>query len=199
MSVLRMFGVSVLAAAAWVSGSAVGASEPASFTDRVQQSLGLAPRGAETEYEVASAAVAATPTYGEPASFTDRVQQSQGLAPRGAETEYEVASAAVATTPTYGEPASFIARVEESQGTGPARVLESADQLSQEQIRLVQRALVEKGYPTDVNGRFDEETRSSLMAFQRSQAIPVSGTLDSKTVEALGFDASQVTPVRGKR
>ena len=161
MSVLRMFGVSVLAAAAWVSGSAVGASEPASFTDRVQQSLGLAPRGAETEYEVASAAVAATPTY--------------------------------------GEPASFIARVEESQGTGPARVLESADQLSQEQIRLVQRALVEKGYPTDVNGRFDEETRSSLMAFQRSQAIPVSGTLDSKTVEALGFDASQVTPVRGKR
>ncbi len=130
----------------------------------------------------------------EPGSFTDRVQKSLGI---GAGSE-ERAVTGTSDSSTYGEPASFIARVERSQGVGHPPTVDREDQLNPEQIRLVQRSLAERGYAIDVTGRFDERTRSSLMSFQRSQDIPATGSLDARTVEALGFDPRQVTPVRGR-
>ncbi|HTP24289.1 MAG TPA: peptidoglycan-binding domain-containing protein [Anaeromyxobacteraceae bacterium] len=189
MSVMRFLGVGLVAAigsAPWMAR----AGEPASFIGRVEQTHGIM-QGREEATGTAVSEV--TPSeYGQPASFIARVEQSQGIV----QTE-ENESPTVTTTGPYGPTASFIARVEESQHVMPTRLLESEDQLSPEQIRLVQRALADKGYSTQTTGRLDEATRSSLMSFQHAQALPVSGTLDSKTVESLGFDVNQVTPVRG--
>jgi len=87
--------------------------------------------------------------------------------------------------------------VEQSQHVMPTATLAREDQLNPEQVRMVQRALGDKGYPTPVNGELDDRTRSSLMAFQRSQSLPVSGALDSRTVDTLGFAPTEVAPVRG--
>lgn len=179
-------------AAIGVTGVAVGASEHASFIDRVKQSQGIAPSGAEAD-SVSAPAAATRVSYGEPASFIARVEKSQGVGSRGAAAPTGVA----APRGSYGEPTSFIARVARSQGVGSVALLEGEDQLSPEQIRLVQRALTAKGHAAPVTGKLDERTRSALVSFQRSQSLPVSGTLDSRTIDALGFAPSQVTPVRG--
>jgi hypothetical protein len=175
--------------------SAAGASEPASFIARVEQSQGLAPAGANGEAAAAPSDATRT-SEGEPASFIARVEQSQGLAPAGANGE-AAAAPSDATRTSEGEPASFIARVEQSQLVFPAAALAREDQLSPEQIRLIQRTLADDGYPTPASGQLDNRTRSSLMAFQRSRSLPVSGHLDSMTVDALGVAPSEVAPVRG--
>ncbi len=193
MTILRMLEVAVVAAIA-VTGSAARASEPDSFIERVMQGQGITPSGAEAGNMTASA-VPTQSSYGEPASFISRVEKSQGIAPLVIESR---GTAVAATQGSYGEPASFIARVAKSQGIMLATP-ERQDQLSPEQIRLVQRALTARGYSTPVSGKFDERTRSALMSFQKSQSLAVSGTLDSKTVDALGFAPTQVAPVRGRR
>lgn len=65
-------------AAIGVTGSAVGASEPASFMERVMQRQGITPSGAGTGKVTASAA-STQRSYGEPASFIARVEKSQGI------------------------------------------------------------------------------------------------------------------------
>lgn len=186
-----MLKVAVVAAIG-VMGPAVGANEHASFIDRVKQSQGIAPSGAETA-SVTAPAAALQSSYSEPASFIARVEKYQGIEISGAAASTGVA----ALQGSYGEPASFIARVARNQGVMSVPLLEREDQLSPEQIRLVQRALIAKGHAAPVSGKLDERTRSALMSFQRSLSLPVSGTLDSRTVDALGFAPSQVTPVRG--
>lgn len=72
-----------------------------------------------------------------------------------------------------------------------------ASELSPEQVRLVQRALADRGYPVDLSGVFDGRTRSALAEFQRARGLPADGKLDSNTIETLGIDPRDVMPVRG--
>ena len=192
MPVPRMFaiGFSAVATVCLMTGSATAANEWASFTDRVKESQGVGTRAAREEQERPYAAEVAGSV--ESASFIDRVRASQGITPSAAEARETYVAPAVTSEAT-----SFIARVEASQGIKTSGELAGAEELSPEGVRLVQRALSAKGHATGITGKLDEDTRSSLMGFQRENALPVSGTLDEKTVEALGLDVSQVRPVRG--
>ena len=69
--------------------------------------------------------------------------------------------------------------------------------LSPEQVRLVQRALSDRGFALDLSGRFDERTQTALGDFQRARGLPATGNLNQPTVEALGLDPREVMPVRG--
>jgi peptidoglycan hydrolase-like protein with peptidoglycan-binding domain len=69
--------------------------------------------------------------------------------------------------------------------------------LSTEQIRLVQRSLIDRGFAVDPTGSFDDRTRTALMDFQRARGLPASASLDQPTVDALGLDPRDVMPVRG--
>jgi peptidoglycan hydrolase-like protein with peptidoglycan-binding domain len=183
-------GFSAVATVCLTTGSATAANEWTSFTVRAQESQGVGGRAAregQGQPHAAGAAVA-----GEATSFIDRVRASQGKSPSGAEARETYASPAITSEAT-----SFIARVEASQGIKTSRELAGAEELSPEGVRLVQRALTAKGHATGITGKLDESTRSSLMGFQRENALPASGALDEETVEALGLDVSQVRPVRG--
>jgi cytochrome c556 len=187
---MSAIGFSAVATVCLTTSSATAANEWASFTTRVQESQGVGGRAAregEVHPYAAGAAVASEAT-----SFIDRVRVSQGKIPGGAEAGETYASPAITSEAT-----SFIARVEASQGIKTSREMAGAEELSPEGVRLVQRALTAKGHATGITGKIDESTRSSLMGFQRENALPVSGALDEKTVEALGLDVSQVRPVRG--
>jgi peptidoglycan hydrolase-like protein with peptidoglycan-binding domain len=72
-----------------------------------------------------------------------------------------------------------------------------ASDLSPEQIRLVQRALADRGYPVDLTGVFDSHTQTALAQFQRARGLPADGKLDPSTLETLGIDPRDVMPVRG--
>ncbi len=69
-------------------------------------------------------------------------------------------------------------------------------ELSPEQVRLVQRALSDRGFAVDPTGSFDARTETALMDFQRARGLPATGNLNSPTVEALGVDPRDVMPVR---
>jgi peptidoglycan hydrolase-like protein with peptidoglycan-binding domain len=75
---------------------------------------------------------------------------------------------------------------------------ESSANLSPEQVRLVQRSLIERGYPVEPTGKFDEDTKKALKSFQNAEKLEASGTLDSGTARALGIDPAGVVPVRGE-
>jgi peptidoglycan hydrolase-like protein with peptidoglycan-binding domain len=70
--------------------------------------------------------------------------------------------------------------------------------LSSEQVRLVQRALSDRGFAVDLSGSFDDRTQTALMDFQRARGLPATGNLNQPTVDALGIDPTTVMPVRGK-
>jgi hypothetical protein len=72
-----------------------------------------------------------------------------------------------------------------------------ATDLSPEQVRLVQRALADRGYAVELTGIFDSHTQSALGELQRARGLPANGTLDSNTLETLGIDPRDVMPVRG--
>lgn len=84
-----------------------------------------------------------------------------------------------------------------SAATPRAEVARGSD-LNAEQVRLVQRALSDKGFSTDLNGMWDDRTRNSLMSFQRSVNLAPTGHINAQTAEALGLDPQQVMPVRGQ-
>jgi peptidoglycan hydrolase-like protein with peptidoglycan-binding domain len=69
--------------------------------------------------------------------------------------------------------------------------------LSAEQIRLVQRSLIDRGFAVDPTGAFDDRTRAALMDFQRARGLPANASLDQPTLDALGLDPRAVTPARG--
>jgi len=75
-------------------------------------------------------------------------------------------------------------------------VIQPSD-LSPEQVRLVQRSLVDRGFAVDLTGNFDDRTQTALMDFQRARGLPATGNLNAPTVEALGIDPRDVMPVRG--
>jgi peptidoglycan hydrolase-like protein with peptidoglycan-binding domain len=83
-----------------------------------------------------------------------------------------------------------------SPAKAQADVIQPSD-LSAEQIRLVQRSLVDRGFAVDPGGTFDDRTRTALMDFQRARGLPATGELNQPTIDALGLDPRDVMPVRG--
>jgi peptidoglycan hydrolase-like protein with peptidoglycan-binding domain len=65
-------------------------------------------------------------------------------------------------------------------------------------MKLIQLRLQEKGYdPGNVNGTADETTRAAIRKFQQDQGIPVTGTIDERTANELGFQYSANPTDRG--
>lgn len=64
----------------------------------------------------------------------------------------------------------------------PVRYGQSGDH-----VRLVQRALRDRGVNLRVDGRFGSATRRAVVAFQRSAGIKVTAVVDSATARALGW------------
>ena len=50
-------------------------------------------------------------------------------------------------------------------------VIQPSD-LAPEQVRLVQRSLVDRGFAVDLTGNFDDRTQTALMDFQRARGLP---------------------------
>ncbi len=70
--------------------------------------------------------------------------------------------------------------------------------LSSEQVRLVQRSLADRGFAVNLTGTFDDRTQTALTDFQRARGLAASGSLDASTIDALGIDPRDVTPVIGE-
>ena len=68
-------------------------------------------------------------------------------------------------------------------------------QLSEPEIREVQLVLVQRGLlvQADVTGVLNERTKTALISFQRQQGLQTSGSIDVRTVSALGL-TSKVGP-----
>ena len=69
--------------------------------------------------------------------------------------------------------------------------------LDPEQVRLLQRSLVDRGFAVDLSGRFDQPTQDALAQFQRARGLPSTGNLNAPTIDALGLDPRDVQPERG--
>jgi peptidoglycan hydrolase-like protein with peptidoglycan-binding domain len=73
-----------------------------------------------------------------------------------------------------------------------------ATQESTNDMKLVQQRLREKGYdPGTINGTADETTRAAIRKFQQDQGVPVTGTIDERTANQLGFQYSKNPMNRG--
>ena len=60
--------------------------------------------------------------------------------------------------------------------------------LSEPEIRQVQQVLIDRGfYRGRVDGMLGTETREALISFQRKQGFEASGSIDTRTVTALGL------------
>jgi peptidoglycan hydrolase-like protein with peptidoglycan-binding domain len=60
--------------------------------------------------------------------------------------------------------------------------------LSEPEIREIQQVLIERGFFRGrVTGVFDARTREALVSFQRRQGFRASGSIDTRTVAALGL------------
>jgi peptidoglycan hydrolase-like protein with peptidoglycan-binding domain len=67
-------------------------------------------------------------------------------------------------------------------------------ELSEEQVRLVQRALSSRGFQVDASGTFDAATQTALADFQRSRGLPATGNVNADTAAALGISPDEVRP-----
>ena len=68
-----------------------------------------------------------------------------------------------------------------------------------EQIRMVQRALQERGYQVEPTGAWDTNTGAALAQFQTASGLPATGRWDGDTSRALGVDPGAAMPVSGRR
>ncbi|WGD54125.1 peptidoglycan-binding protein [Bradyrhizobium sp. CB1650] len=74
-----------------------------------------------------------------------------------------------------------------SMGGGGVSGSVAALNLSPEEIRVVQQVLIERGLLTgEADGVLGTRTREALITFQRQQGIQASGSIDTRTVSALG-------------
>jgi peptidoglycan hydrolase-like protein with peptidoglycan-binding domain len=64
--------------------------------------------------------------------------------------------------------------------------------MSASDIKQVQQALKAKGHDAGTSGVMDDKTRSAIRAFQKSEGLTMTGTVDEKTAQALGLPAGQV-------
>jgi peptidoglycan hydrolase-like protein with peptidoglycan-binding domain len=71
-------------------------------------------------------------------------------------------------------------------------------ELSQNDMKLIQQRLEEKGYkPGNVDGRADDTTRAAIKKFQQDEGIPTTGTIDEVTANRLGFRYAKGPTDRG--
>ena len=70
--------------------------------------------------------------------------------------------------------------------------------LEPEQIRVVQRALNDKGHHVEITGAWDERTRDALADLQAASGLPATGTMNRATARLLGVDPYAVVPVGGR-
>lgn len=71
--------------------------------------------------------------------------------------------------------------------------------LSEEQVRVVQRALTSRGFQVDATGTFDAATQTALADFQRSRGLPATGNVNADTAAALGISPDEVRPSASDR
>ncbi len=79
---------------------------------------------------------------------------------------------------------------------GAETVVARPDELSPEQVRLVQQALARQGYDVAASGTFDAATERSLVAFQERRQLPQTGDLNAPTADALGIAPERLAPAR---
>lgn len=101
-------------------------------------------------------------------------------------------SVAFASEATKTDATKMEATKTEATATGAAAGLsQNADtkaivELSETQIREVQNALVEQGAAIVVNGKLGKDTIDALSAFQKKNDLPVTGKIDTATLDKLG-------------
>jgi peptidoglycan hydrolase-like protein with peptidoglycan-binding domain len=79
--------------------------------------------------------------------------------------------------------------VEAAGGSGPAVRGSRTDvivDLSPDEIREVQRVLVERGFSVEIDGRLGPRTRQALIQFQRREGLQATGRIDNRTITSLG-------------
>lgn len=73
-------------------------------------------------------------------------------------------------------------------GVGLILLWSNAGRASEALLQQAQEVLQAQGYdPGATDGTFSLRTRVALLAFQRAKQLPVTGTLDNPTLEALGL------------
>jgi peptidoglycan hydrolase-like protein with peptidoglycan-binding domain len=74
----------------------------------------------------------------------------------------------------------------------------ATQELSQNDMRLVQQRLEEKGYKTgNIDGTADDTTRAAIRKFQQDEGIPTTGTIDELTANRLGLRYAKSPADRG--
>ena len=61
--------------------------------------------------------------------------------------------------------------------------------MSATDIKQVQQALKAKGHDAGTSGVMDDKTREAIRAFQKSEGLTMTGTIDDKTAQALGVSS----------
>jgi peptidoglycan hydrolase-like protein with peptidoglycan-binding domain len=68
----------------------------------------------------------------------------------------------------------------------------AASNANADQVRQVQEALKAQGHdPGPIDGTMGAQTQEALRAFQKSKDLPVTGQLDSETIDKLGVGQAQ--------
>lgn len=79
----------------------------------------------------------------------------------------------------------------QSAGGGSSMGGSSAMNMNQDTVRQVQQELSEAGHnPGPIDGVMGEQTKSALKQYQQAQGMEATGTLDERTMDALGVEAS---------
>ena len=95
-------------------------------------------------------------------------------------------------------PAGPRARFARGGGSGMSGGSVAALDLSPDEIRIVQRVLIERGILIgEADGVLGPDTRQALITFQRRQGIEVSGSIDTRTVAALGV-SNRISATQGQ-
>ncbi|MGY3548851.1 hypothetical protein ACVWZ4_004234 [Bradyrhizobium sp. USDA 4472] len=91
-------------------------------------------------------------------------------------------------------PRTHYARRGSSSGNSSVAALD----LSPDEIRIVQRVLIQRGMLSgEADGVLGPETRRALISFQRQEGFQASGSIDSRTVAALGV-SNQISATQGQ-
>jgi peptidoglycan hydrolase-like protein with peptidoglycan-binding domain len=82
--------------------------------------------------------------------------------------------------------------------SAPGSSTGAAQELSQNDMQMIQQRLEEKGYkPGNVQGKADDTTRAAIRKFQQDEGIPTTGTIDEVTANRLGFRYAKTPAGRG--
>jgi peptidoglycan hydrolase-like protein with peptidoglycan-binding domain len=76
-------------------------------------------------------------------------------------------------------------------------VPQGTEGMSASDIKQVQQALKAKGHDAGTSGVMDDKTREAIRAFQKSEGLTMTGTIDDKTAQALGVSSKSSSGSRG--